>query len=106
MMTACKLSNPTLLLPWVLAFLPSARLALRWPARTAVVYLLALVASRAADGCWKTVKHLGDWTGMAAEQPGMVKVAPVFKTGVNIVAAGALQNFVLGFSGRPANGIA
>ena len=91
MMTACKLSNLTLMLPWVLAFLPSARLAWRWPARTAVVCLLALVASVLPTAI-ENFKHCGDWTGMAAEQPGMVK-SPLFKTGVNIVQ-GALQNYV------------
>jgi hypothetical protein len=91
MMTACKLSNLTLMLPWVLAFLPSARLALRWPARTAAVCLLALVAS-VLPTALENFKFSGDWTGMAAEQPGMVRT-PLFKTGVNIVQ-GALQNFV------------
>ena len=91
MMTACKLSNLTLLLPWTLAILPSARLALRWPARTVLVCALAVSASVLPTAI-ENFRHAGDWTGMAAEQVGMVN-APAFKTGVNIVQA-VIQNFV------------
>jgi hypothetical protein len=91
MLTACKLSNLPLLLPWVLAMLPSARLALRWPVRMTAVGGLALMAS-VLPTAFENFRHADDWTGMAAEQPGMVK-APVFKTGVNVVQA-AIQNFV------------
>ena len=91
MMTACKLSNLTLLLPWALAILPSARLVLRWPLRTAAVGVLALSAS-VLPVILENARHSGDWTGMELEQAGMVK-APVFKTGVNIVQL-VIQNFV------------
>jgi hypothetical protein len=91
MMTACKLSNLTLLLPWVLALLPSARFALRWPARTAAVCALSLAASVLPTAV-ENYRHTGDWTGMAAEQPNMAR-APVFKTGVNVGLA-AVQNLV------------
>ena len=89
MITACKLSNLTLLLPWAIAMLPSARLVLRWPARTAAVCVLALTAS-VLPTAMENFRHTGDWTGMVAEQQGMPK-APIFKTGVNIVQA-VLQN--------------
>lgn len=91
MMTACKLSNLTLLLPWALALLPAARLAWRWPVRTAAVCVLAVVASVLPTAI-ENYRHAAGWTGMAAEQPGMVS-APIFKTGVNVGQA-VLQNFV------------
>ncbi len=91
MMTACKLSNLTLLLPWALALLPSARIALRWPARTVAVCALSLAASVLPTAV-ENYRHTGDWTGMAAEQPNMAR-APVFKTGVNVGLA-AVQNLV------------
>lgn len=91
MLTACKLSNLTLLLPWTLAMLPSIRLAWRWPVRMTGVCALALVASVLPTAV-ENWRHVGDWTGMAAEQPNMVK-APVFKTVVNVGQA-AVQNLV------------
>jgi hypothetical protein len=91
MMTACKLSNLTLLLPWALAMLPSAKLAFRWPARTAAVCALALAAS-VLPTAFENYKHTGDWTGMAAEQPGMPKM-PFFKMSIN-AGLFVLQNIV------------
>src|SRR5580693_1216785 len=72
MLTACKLSNLTLLLPWAIAILPSVKLALRWPARTITVCALALSTS-VLPTMIQNYRHTGDWTGMAAEQPEMVK---------------------------------
>lgn len=91
MMTSCKLSNLTLLLPWGLAILPAAKLALRWPGRTAAICALALSVSILQPAV-ENFRHTGDWTGMAAEQPGM-RQAPVFKIGVNLGLA-AVQNLV------------
>lgn len=90
MMTACKLSNLTLLLPCALAMLPSVRLVWRWPARTAAVCALALVASVLPTAV-ENFRHCGDWTGMKAEQPDMIK-APAFKFAVSCVLA-TEQNF-------------
>lgn len=91
MMTACKLSNLALLLPWVIALVPSLKLCLRWPVRTTAVCALALVASvlPTAVGNYNNCR---DWTGMAVEQPGMAS-APVFKTGMSFALA-TEQNFV------------
>ncbi|HTY88366.1 MAG TPA: hypothetical protein VMB80_12935 [Candidatus Acidoferrum sp.] len=89
MLTACKLSDLTLLLPWALAMLPVVRLGFRWPVRTAAVCALALTASLLPTAV-EDFRHTGDWTGMEAEHPGVS--APIFKTGVNIFLA-ASQNF-------------
>ena len=89
MLTACKLSNVTLLLPWAIAILPSINLASRWPVRTAATCLLALLAS-VLPTAYENQRHTSDWTGMAAEQPGMPK-APLFKLGLNTGLA-VLQN--------------
>ncbi len=90
MMTACKLSNLTLLLPFAIAFLPSLKLCLRWPVWTAVVCALALVAS-VLPTLIENYNNCHDWTGMAAEQPGMIKT-PLFKLGVSSALA-VEQNF-------------
>jgi hypothetical protein len=91
MMTACKLSNIALLLPWGIALLPSLKLLFRWPARLAAVCALAVTASFLPTAV-ANYRHYNDWTGLAAEEPGMVK-APVFKTCANAAQA-LLQNFV------------
>jgi hypothetical protein len=81
LMTGAKASGLPLLLPWALAILPSARLGLRWPARTAAIGLIASAASFLPTAILNA-HHCGDWTGTAADRPRMVR-APVFKIGVN-----------------------
>ena len=91
LMTGAKSSGLPLLLPWALAILPSARLALRWPVRTGAVGVIALAVSILPISLLNA-HYCGDWTGMAADRPGMVK-APFFKTGVNLGQI-VVQNFV------------
>jgi hypothetical protein len=86
-----KATGLPLLLPWALAILPSARLAWRWPARTAAVCALAFWASMLSMSI-ENARHTGDWTGMSADRPGMVK-APVFRTGVSAGLV-VIQNLV------------
>ena len=49
MMTSAKTSSLPLLLPWAIAFLPSLKLILRWPLRTAAVCAHRHFCLRAAD---------------------------------------------------------
>lgn len=81
LMTGAKSSGLPLLLPWALAILPSARLAWRWPVRTGAVGVIALAASILPISLLNA-HYCGDWTGLAADRPGMVP-APLLKTGVN-----------------------
>jgi hypothetical protein len=90
MLTNCKLSDLALLLPWALAMLPSARLALRWPARTLAVCLLALSASILPITIFN-LKFAGDWTGEGLSQGGAHNAA--LKAGANVFLTAA-ENFV------------
>jgi hypothetical protein len=90
MLTNCKLSDLALLLPWALAMLPSARLALRWPARTLAVCLLALFASILPITIFN-LKFAGDWTGEGWSRGGLRNAA--LKMGANAFLA-ATENFV------------
>ena len=90
LMTSAKPSNLPLLLPWLLALLPSMSLLWRWPVRTAAVGVIALAASFAPTAAlnWH---HCGDWTGLKVET-GVPPSSPFFLTGVNTFLLG-IQNF-------------
>ena len=90
LMTSAKPSNLPLLLPWVLAMLPSTVLILRWPLRTAMVGVIALAASFVPTAAlnWH---YCGDWTGLKVEI-GVTASTPFFLTGVNTFLLG-IQNF-------------
>ncbi len=90
LMTGAKPSNLPLLLPWAIAILPSLKLFLRWPLRTAAVDVIALAASYAPTAVLN-VHYCGDWTGIKVEM-GIVTPAPFFLTGVNSFLIG-IQNF-------------
>ena len=90
MLTNCKLSDLALLLPWALAMLPSARLVLRWPARTLAVCLLALFASILPITIFN-LKFAGDWTGEGLSRGGAHNA--VLKAGANVFLTAA-ENFV------------
>lgn len=62
MMTSAKPSSLPLGLPWAIAILPALRLAVRWPAKTLSVCLLAIFAS-ALPTIVLNQKFSGDWTG-------------------------------------------
>ena len=81
LMTGAKSSGLPLLLPWAIAILPSLKLILRWPVRTMAVCVIAFAASFLPNAILDA-HYCGDWTGMAADRPGMVK-SPAFKTSVN-----------------------
>jgi len=81
LMTGAKASGLPLLLPWAIAILPSLKLTLRRPILTMAVCIIAFAASFLPNAILNA-HYCGDWTGMAADRPGMVK-APVFKASVN-----------------------
>jgi hypothetical protein len=90
LMTSAKPSNLPVMLPWALAMLPSVPLLWRWPVRTMIVGLIALMASYLPSAVlnWH---FCGDWTGLKVET-GPVAPAPFFLTGVNAFLLG-IQNF-------------
>lgn len=75
LMTNAKASNLTLLLPWGLALLPSLRLLLAKPLRTAAVVLVALLVSLAPN-TWLNIQRLGDWSGAKVEAPEFSHLTP------------------------------
>jgi len=83
LMTGAKTSNLPLLLPWALAILPSLRLGLRWPLRTAVICLVAFAASVAPNTIFNQW-YCGDWSGLRLEGD-VGKPPPLFLAGVNAV---------------------
>jgi hypothetical protein len=83
LMTGAKTSNLPLLLPWALAILPSLRLGLRWPLRTAVICLVAFAASVAPNSIFNQW-YCGDWSGRRLETD-VGKPSPLFLAGVNVV---------------------
>jgi hypothetical protein len=91
LMTGAKATGLPLLLPWAVAILPSLKLILRWPVRTMAVCIIAFAASFLPNAILDE-HYCGDWTGMAADRPGMVK-SPAFKTSVNSGLA-VIENLV------------
>lgn len=81
LMTSAKTSNLPLLLPWALAILPSLRLGLRWPLRTAAICLVAFAAS-VAPSTILNQWYCGDWLGLKTD---VGKRSPLFFAGVNTV---------------------
>ena len=68
LMTAAKAFNIMLLLPWAIAVLPALKVLLRRPLASLAIILFAAGASLVPTAIMN-VKHCGDWTGLAAEQP-------------------------------------
>jgi hypothetical protein len=91
MMTSAKTGNLPLLLPWAVAIFPSAKLAFRWPLRTAAAGALAILAS-ALPTMVLNVKYCGDWSGLALET-GNLRNDPAFQAGANAVLL-TIENFV------------
>ena len=91
LLTSAKTSNLPLLLPWAVALLPSLRQMGRVPLQTAVVGMLALLAS-ALPTMVLNEKNCGDWSGLVYET-GYFKSAPAWQIGIGSGLL-ALENFV------------
>ena len=100
MMTSAKTSSLPLLLPWAIALLPSLKLILRWPLRTAAIGIIAIFAS-ALPTIVLNVKFSGDWSG-ASLAHGNVKYAVLLRTGVNagLIAVGNFTPPVFPIAGK------
>jgi len=81
MMTSAKMASLPLLLPWALAILPSLKLILRQPLRTAAIGVIAIFAS-ALPTMVLNAKNAGDWSG-AGLGHGNVKNAAILRIAVN-----------------------
>ena len=91
MMTSAKTNNLPLLLPWMIALLPSLRWIIRRPLATLLVAALAMGAS-ALPTIYFNLKATGDWSG-ARLSSGGVPHAIVYRTAANVVSL-AQQNLV------------
>ena len=100
MMTSAKTSSLPLLLPWAIALLPSLKLILRWPLRTAAIGIIAMFAS-ALPTIVLNVKFSGDWSG-ASLAHGNVKDAALFRTAVNagLIAVGNFTPPIFPIAGK------
>lgn len=76
LMTGAKGSNLTLLLPWLIAVLPSLRWLWWRPAAALAVAILAALSSLLPTAVLNH-RHCGDWTGLAAESAWMKPPGPV-----------------------------
>ncbi len=79
--TAAKTPNLPLLLPWAVAILPSLGLLKRWPLRTAVLGVMALMSSFLPTAILN-LHYCGDWSGWRLEMAN-VKSSPLFLVGAN-----------------------
>jgi len=91
LLTGVKMTGLPLLLPWAVALLPSLKLALRRPARTFLVGVLALFASTLPTAVFNAQHYHGDWTGTSPESAGFKK-NPALQAAHNVVLC-AVQNF-------------
>jgi hypothetical protein len=91
LLTGGKTSNLPLLLPWAVAVLPSIPLLLRRPLATALVGVVAAVASFLPVAI-SNYMHCGDWSGQKAEQAVFGKGRPLLHVVHNGVLLG-VQNF-------------
>lgn len=90
LLTGAKSSNLPLLLPWLIALLPSWRLLWSKPLGTALVALLAAGASFLPTA-FLNLKHCGDWTGLNVESANFQGNRPFLHLSVNAVLL-AIQN--------------
>lgn len=83
LLTGAKTSNLPLLLPWLIALLPSLKLVTRRPIALVIVCIAAALSSFApmAVANWK---QSGDWSGQGLELQTM-KTDPLFRVPVNTV---------------------
>ena len=91
LLTGVKMTGLPLLLPWALALLPSWRLALRWPARSVLVGMLALFASTVPSAVFNAQHYHGDWTGTSPESGGFKKILVLLEA--HNVVLFTVQNF-------------
>ena len=76
LLTGAKASNLPLLLPWVIAAMPSIPVLRKQIAGTAVVVLVAAMVSFLPSAILN-VHYLGDWSGLSIEHEGMNMKSPV-----------------------------
>jgi len=92
LLTASKTSNLPLLLPWALALLPGLGVFLKRPVASAVMALVALLASFLPMAALNH-KHCGDWSGAAAEGATLRSASPAITVPGNAILF-TLENFV------------
>ena len=92
LLSSSKTSNLPLLLPWMIAIAPAWRTALRRPLITASVCLVAVGCSFLPIAAIN-IKHVGDWTGLAAEGLQLTRGEPAVRVANNTVLL-TIQNFV------------
>ncbi len=92
LLTSAKSSNLPLLLPWLIALLPSWRLLLAKPVTTTAVAIFAAVASFFPTAALN-IKYCGDWTGLNIESAIFRDDRPFFRLAVNTVLL-TTQNLV------------
>jgi hypothetical protein len=92
LLTGSKNSNVPLLLPWLVAILPTLKLLWRAPLMSGVTAVAALLVSFVPTA-FLNWKHCGDWTGYSAEAKLFMASNPLFGVVGNTLALG-LQNFV------------
>jgi hypothetical protein len=91
MMTSAKTASLPLLLPWAIALLPSLKLMLRWPLRTAAVCVIAVFAS-ALPTVVLNITHSDNWAGVKLSHSGVARTM-VLRTGASAVSL-VTQNLV------------
>jgi hypothetical protein len=92
LLSSGKTSNLPLMLPWLIAIAPAWRTALRQPLVTAGICLVAAGSSFLPIAAINT-KHVGDWTGLAAEGLQLTRGEPAVRVANNTVLQ-VIQNFV------------
>lgn len=92
LLTSAKSSNLPLLLPWLIALLPSWRLLFSKPLTTALVVIFAAGASFLPTAALN-IKNCGDWTGLNIESAIFRNDRPFFRLGVNAILL-TTQNLV------------
>jgi hypothetical protein len=84
LMTSAKAFNLLLLPAWGISILPALGLLVRRPFGSAIVVVLAAVASMIPTAILN-VHYCGDWTGMAVEPVRLNNGPPLFQISVNLV---------------------
>ncbi len=92
LLSSGKTSNLPLLLPWLIAIAPAWRTALQRPLITVGICLVAAGSSFLPIAAINT-KHVGDWTGLAAEGLQLTRGEPAVRVANNTVLQ-VIQNFV------------
>lgn len=92
LLSSSKTSNLPLLLPWMIAIAPAWRTVVSRPFVTASICLVAAGCSFLPIAAIN-IKHVGDWTGLAAEGLQLTRGEPVVRVANNTVLL-TIQNFV------------